>query len=458
MASLVQRPASRVYYIQFYVSSKLRRVSTGTTSLQLAKEKLRQFESAQARGEDSPLPTRTPIPAVIDAFVAHIRTRKTAKSAQTDTYYLREAFGPVCEALRVTSRNLSPKARRRPLLPGAEQDLRRRPLVIEAASFEQITTTQITAFIDGQVRSRGLAPKTANRYREILSSLFNWATKQHGLRLNNTANPAAAVPRHREHAPTIRFLTLRQIDEQLDVLASNPQLRAMVATLIFAGLRREELLWLTRDDVDLNTGPHGILRIRAKTINEQFWQPKTKRNRAIPISSSLRPFLEQQLGRRDGHPWLFPSPKGSRWDCDNFSADLRTANAKARLPWTNLDYRHTFGSQLAMKGESLYKIATLLGNSPEICRKHYAALVPESLTDSVEFAAPATPVSGPLPSASPTEPPPASSPDSPLLLNRPWTSPRADRAEGTHRPRHGNRRAPRPHPNPMRRTSNVRAF
>lgn len=50
-----------------------------------------------------------------------------------------------------------------------------------------------------------------------------------------------------------------------------------------------------------------------------------------------------------------------------------------------LDYRHTFGSQLAMKGESLYKISALMGNSPEICRRHYAALLPESLVECVEF-------------------------------------------------------------------------
>lgn len=41
-----------------------------------------------------------------------------------------------------------------------------------------------------------------------------------------------------------------------------------------------------------------------------------------------------------------------------------------------------------MKGESLYKISTLLGNSPEICRRHYAALIPEALTDTVEFGEP----------------------------------------------------------------------
>jgi len=53
--------------------------------------------------------------------------------------------------------------------------------------------------------------------------------------------------------------------------------------------------------------------------------------------------------------------------------------------WSCLDFRHTFGSQLAQKGESLYKILELMGNSPEICRKHYAALIPERMRDVVEF-------------------------------------------------------------------------
>jgi hypothetical protein len=38
-----------------------------------------------------------------------------------------------------------------------------------------------------------------------------------------------------------------------------------------------------------------------------------------------------------------------------------------------------------MKGESLYKISTFMGNPPDICRRYYAALLPESLTDTVEF-------------------------------------------------------------------------
>ena len=55
MASLVQRPGRPTWYIQFYLSGKLRRVSTGTDSYQISKEKLRQFESAQAGGDALPL-------------------------------------------------------------------------------------------------------------------------------------------------------------------------------------------------------------------------------------------------------------------------------------------------------------------------------------------------------------------------------------------------------------------
>lgn len=53
------------------------------------------------------MPTRTPIADVVTAYVNHIRTVKTPKSAQTDIYYLRDAFGPICSALEITSRKPS---------------------------------------------------------------------------------------------------------------------------------------------------------------------------------------------------------------------------------------------------------------------------------------------------------------------------------------------------------------
>lgn len=381
MAWLAKR--NLVYYIKFVIGRKKRKLSTGTDNYQLAKEKLRQFGADAAREGEPSLPTKTSIPKVLDAYVQHIRAFHSAKSAQSDIYYLRDAFGPVGEGLKNTSRKPDSKPVKRKDKPG--QDRRRKAPVIEAECFERITTTQVAAMISGHVANRGLAPRTANRFREILLRLFNWASTNFGVKMPHDKNPVARVPRHKERAPEIRFLTLEQVGQQLNTFEDNLQLQAMVATLIYAGIRREELLWLTLDDLDLSTGKYGMLRIRAKTIDGESWQPKTKKNRAVPISSSLRVYLDKWKLKRGG-VWLFPSPAaGKRWDTDNFSRSLRTVNEKIELPWGCLDFRHTFGSQLAMKGESLYKISALMGNSPEICQRHYAALVPEAMADTVEF-------------------------------------------------------------------------
>ena len=42
------------------------------------------------------------------------------------------------------------------------------------------------------------------------------------------------------------------------------------------------------------------------------------------------------------------------------------------------------------------QISKLMGNSPEICRRHYAALIPEDMTEVVEFAR-CQPVPAPMP-------------------------------------------------------------
>ena len=123
-----------------------------------------------------------------------------------------------------------------------------------------------------------------------------------------------------------------------------------------------------------------------QTCSPGRWQPKTATNRVVPISKVLSDYLDRYHCPPSDGNWLFPSPQGMRWDPDNLSAALRRLNAPHGLPWTCAHYRHTFGSQLAQKGVSLYKISTLMGNSPEICRRHYAALVPETMVDDVEFA------------------------------------------------------------------------
>ena len=70
MACLKKREGT--LQIQWCEGGRQRRRSLDTESLQIAKERLMQFESAQLRGGVLPLPTKTPIGEVVAAFIEHM--------------------------------------------------------------------------------------------------------------------------------------------------------------------------------------------------------------------------------------------------------------------------------------------------------------------------------------------------------------------------------------------------
>lgn len=379
MASVFQRRKGGSWWIKYYVNGRQVYYSLGTKDARVAKRVKRQIEGEEAKGELL-APSKTPLPSFLEEFCKFLSTIRTRKSYSADLSVLRVFFGPICPSL-VHGSCVNTRWR-------AEETVRVEDKMehhhVKVGFLEEVTASLIESFISRRIREDGIAPKTANRYREVLHRLFGYATKNWGFvppdRRN--PNPAAMVERRPQPAHNIRFLNMAQITEQLDALQDSLTLRTLVATLIYAGLRREEALWLTVDDVDLEKR---LIYVRAKSINEDHWQPKTKRNRVVPISSSLHEILTVYSPQRS-EPWFFPSPRSRRWDPDNFSQDLREINKAHGLKWSCLDFRHTFGSHLAQKGESLYKIAELMGNSPEICRRHYAALMPEKMHDVVEFS------------------------------------------------------------------------
>lgn len=111
MASLMKR--GDVYYAQYYLGGKQKRICLDTSSLQIAKEKIRKIESSFFRGDDMPLPTKTLISKAVTDYIEHMGTIKTARSAERDIYYLREAFGPICPALTLKNIKISQKSQKR---------------------------------------------------------------------------------------------------------------------------------------------------------------------------------------------------------------------------------------------------------------------------------------------------------------------------------------------------------
>ncbi len=95
MASLRKR--GKVYYASYYVNSEERRTSLDTTSCQVVKEWLRNFEGARARNAlDDVLPTKTPVAKIVSEYAAYIKGAKSRNGVKVDFWYLRRIFGPVC--------------------------------------------------------------------------------------------------------------------------------------------------------------------------------------------------------------------------------------------------------------------------------------------------------------------------------------------------------------------------
>ena len=372
MASIYRRNGT--WYIYYTHGGERHRRSLETSNERVAKAELKKVEYELEFGLHRP-PRQTPIDEFLRDFLAHLRSTTSFRHYRNRRSQLRDAFGTVIPELEFPSRRPGRKKRRS---NGGEHRL-------HVSSMEDLTIAAIGRFLDDQARLRGWGPDTYNKRRETFHVMFEYAIRMYEYVSPDPRyhNPIKAIPRRKRPACDIRFLDLADIPEQLSALESEPLLRVAAAIMIYAGLRRAEVPWLGKGDIDLASR---LIRIRPKRDGETCWEPKTKTNRVVPISGDLLEMLSAYESP-PGSRWYVPAPKRkqARWDEDNLSRMLRRVNGEAGLPWTCLDFRHTFGSQLAMNNVSLYKIATLMGNSPDICRRHYAALIPEELTQCVEF-------------------------------------------------------------------------
>jgi len=70
MASLLRR--GKVYCAKYWLGKKQRLVCLKTRSRPLALEKLHEIEASLAKGEELPLPSKTPIGQVLSAYIAYV--------------------------------------------------------------------------------------------------------------------------------------------------------------------------------------------------------------------------------------------------------------------------------------------------------------------------------------------------------------------------------------------------
>ena len=143
-----------------------------------------------------------------------------------------------------------------------------------------------------------------------------------------------------------------------------------------AGLRRGEIRWLHRDDVDFK---RNLLHIDSKAA--QGWTVKNYERRSVPMAKDLREHLEKTLS--DGREWIIEHD-GERPTINSMTVYFTRIVRRAGLRGSLHTLRHTFGAWLAIAGRRLEEIRDLMGHRTTITTEIYAHLRPDAGKNAIE--------------------------------------------------------------------------
>ncbi len=173
-----------------------------------------------------------------------------------------------------------------------------------------------------QVLYPGLSNETWNR---CVYTPLQAALRHAGLNLR--------IRRPKQKKPTHKSLTAAQRD-LLIKNADDPELRALLTLLFYAGPRIGEAINLTRDDTDL---PNGLARFKLTKTGEEHWRPLHEK---VVVALANLPV------RQDGRFFRWKTRFGPRKPI----ADLCK---KTGIPFHPHRARHTFADLFLEKGGSL---------------------------------------------------------------------------------------------------------
>lgn len=135
--------------------------------------------------------------------------------------------------------------------------------------------------------------------------------------------------------------------------------RAIIETLLRAGLRVNELCELRGDHVHLHDGDYPFLEVR---------KAKGGKQRRVPIGPRLVRALEAWEAVRPQSEWYFCSVRGSiagrKMKTNNLRRLTAALGAKAGVEGCHPHrFRHTYATGLLANGMSTREVQTLLGHS-----------------------------------------------------------------------------------------------
>ena len=215
----------------------------------------------------------------------------------------------------------------------------------------------------------GVKAYTINFELTALRTMFYVAVRMGYLE----ANPGKNIRKLKtDDSKRRRFLTE---DECKKLMASTPeQFTSVICTFLNTGMRLSELINLEWSDIDLESR---VIKIQKKS----FWLPKAG-ERIIPINNAMLEIFKK-LPKQSN--FVFTNKKGKKYCGQNVRLKLITYAKRAGI--VNLSevhaLRHTFASQLLMKGADLPSVQKLLGHSNIQTTMIYTHQTPEHLKNAI---------------------------------------------------------------------------
>ncbi len=228
---------------------------------------------------------------------------------------------------------------------------------------------KVTPTRAGKPRTDATVNRELSTLRHMLSKAVEW-----GLMENNPFNKGSRLM-FKENNHRLRFLTEAEIEALLkacdDLKTYTPHLRPIVETALNTGMRRGELLGLKWEQIR-----NGFIYLT---------ETKGGKARQIPINERLAEVLRGvRRGNQLKSVYVFCDTKGRRFYevKRSFASACRRAGIEG---FRFHDLRHTFASQLVMRGASLKAVQELLGHADLTMTMRYAHHSPEHLKDSVNL-------------------------------------------------------------------------
>jgi integrase len=240
-----------------------------------------------------------------------------------------------------------------------------------ASRFDDKRINEITSLdlerMKSELSKEGLAPATVKHclvlFRQMINKAIIW-------KLYQDANPVKGVKLPTLQNQRERFLSYEEAQRLLEILYEmDRQIYDMALISFHTGMRAGEILNLRGQDINL---VHGFIHIA---------DAKTGHPRKAYMTDAVKEVLLKYSVAAD--EYIFKSRSGDRYTevPRNFKKvvdPLFNKNVKdTRQRVTFHSLRHTFGSWLALQGESLITIRELLGHKSFAMTQRYTHLMPD---------------------------------------------------------------------------------